>query len=64
MPKAFRRRRRSKELLALLREAGSDAALAKMLGVSRQAIGLWDSIPKDRLEQAGKIVAAQAADVV
>ncbi len=56
MPRIYVYRKRRNRLLAkALYQVGGLTALAKRLGVSRQAIQKWDSVPVTRLPQIRKI---------
>ena len=46
--------RRAKGLLELRKRKGLQAALAKHLGVTRQAISDWPAVPIDRLRDVEK----------
>ena len=57
MPKPSRLKGRSNLLRAAIKKAGSDAALARLLGVHRQAVSQWDDFPPKRKYWAMKWVA-------
>ncbi len=60
MPRIYVYRKRRNRLLArALDQVGGLAALAKRLGVSRQAIQKWDAIPPTRLTQIKRIADAK-----
>lgn len=63
MPRKFRKRGRSVRLVVLLSHVGGDAALAKLLGISKQAIGLWDEIPDGRLDEVRSVLKKDAVVV-
>ena len=59
MPKKFNLTGRSRLLKLALTKAGSEALLARQLGVSRQAINLWKIVPPDRKPQIRKYLNAR-----
>lgn len=56
MPRPYRKKGRSRLLQAAVKKAGSDVALARLLGINRQAVGQWNDIPPCRRAWAEKWV--------
>ena len=59
MARPFRKKGRAKLLLAAIKKAGTDAALARLLGINRQAVGQWNDIPPRRRAWAEKWTAVK-----
>ena len=59
MPRQFRLTGRSKLLKAAILKTGGDAALARRLGISRQAIGQWNEIPPVWVRRIKQVVGNQ-----
>ena len=54
MPKDFRTKGRSKQLIDALVNVGGEIRLAKILKISRQSINQWNDIPLRRLAAVRK----------
>lgn len=60
MPRQFRLNGRDRLLRAAILKTGGDAALARRLGITRQAVGLWNKIPPVWVRRVKQVVGYRA----
>jgi DNA-binding transcriptional regulator YdaS (Cro superfamily) len=63
MPRPHRKPRTHDRVMSLIRERGLSAAIAKRLGINRQAISQWTEVPWNRVFIVAEVTGLQPHEI-